>query len=310
MLKNSLSLIRPPKLNPGDKVGVVSPAGPVDKKQLQNGLDVVSEMGFYPVVGKYVYYRSRFLAGTDSQRANDIMDMVRNPEIKAIFCARGGYGTNRVLEYLDAKVIRANAKIFVGSSDITLLLHYLYLHCGLLSFHGPMVAGSFGRSPMKQSRKQIKNILMGKPTLLTCRHAKVFSKGIATGKITGGCLTLLCRSLSTSYEVQTRNRILIIEDVNEPLYKLDGMLWQLKAAGKFKGIRGIVFGEMINCKPQKYSDGKFEDILADLFPNPKIPIITNCPVGHGKEVWTLPFETQATLNTSEKSLELKNCGVK
>ena len=132
MLKNSLSLIRPPKLNPGDKVGVVSPAGPVNKKQLQNGLDVVSEMGFYPVVGKYVYSRSRFLAGTDSQRANDIMDMVRNPEIKAIFCARGGYGTNRVLEYLDAKVIRANAKIFVGSSDITLLLHYLYLYCCLL----------------------------------------------------------------------------------------------------------------------------------------------------------------------------------
>jgi len=121
---------------------------------------------------------------------------------------------------------------------------------------------------------------------------------------------LLCRSLSTSYEAQTRNRILIIEDVNEPLYKLDGMLWQLKAAGKFKGIRGIVFGEMINCKPQKYSDGKFEDILADLFPNPKIPIITHCPVGHGKEIWTLPFETQATLNASAKSLELKNCGVK
>ena len=112
-------MIRPPKLNPGDKVGVVSPAGPVNKKQLQNGLDVISEMGFYPVVGKYVYSRSRFLAGTDSQRANDIMDMVRNPEIKAIFCARGGYGTNRVLEYLDAKVIRANAKFFVGSSDIT-----------------------------------------------------------------------------------------------------------------------------------------------------------------------------------------------
>ena len=88
------------------------------------------------------------------------------------------------------------------------------------------------------------------------------------------------------------------------------MLWQLKAAGKFKGVRGIVFGEMINCKPQKHSDGKFEDILDDLFPNPKIPIITHCPIGHGKEIWTLPLETQATLNASAKSLELKNCGVK
>ncbi|MEK9629240.1 MAG: LD-carboxypeptidase [Nitrospinota bacterium] len=310
MSKNSRSLIRPQKLNAGDKVAVVAPAGPVERESLDKGLDVISEMGFQPVPGKHVYKRSRFLAGTDSQRANDIMDMVRNPEIKAIFCARGGYGTNRILQYLDPKVIRANAKIFVGSSDITLLLHYLYLQCGVVGFHGPMVAGSFGRAPMKQSQKQFKNILMGKPTMLCSKKSQVFSKGIATGKLTGGCLTLLCRSLGTSYELQTKNRILFVEDVNEPLYKLDGMLWQLKAAGKFKGVRGVIFGEMIGCKPQKPGDGKLEDILADLFPDPQIPILTHCPVGHGKEIWTLPFETQATLDASEKSLELKNCGVK
>ncbi len=312
MSKKTQSLIRPSKLNPGDIVGVVAPAGPVDKEQLQNGLDVISEMGFQPVLGKYVHSRSRFLAGTDSQRAKDIMDMVRNPEIKAIFCARGGYGTNRVLDHLDGKVIRAHAKIFVGSSDITLLLHYLYLQCGVLGFHGPMVAGSFGRSPMKKSREHFKNILTGKPLAksLSCKSSKVFSKGSATGKITGGCLTLLCRSLGTPYEMQTRNRILFIEDVNEPLYKLDGMLWQLKAAGKFKGVRGIIFGEMVNCNPQKPGDGKLQDVLADLFPKPDIPILTHCPIGHGKEIWTLPLETQATLDTSRKTLELKNCGVK
>lgn len=312
MSKKTLSLIRPPKLEQGDKVGVVAPAGPVDKKQLQNGLEVISEMGFQPVVGRYVHCRSRFLAGSDMQRAQDIMDMVRNPEIKAVFCARGGYGTNRVLQYLDAKVIRANAKVFVGSSDITLLLHYLYLHCGVLGFHGPMVAGSFGRAPMKQSRKHFKNILMGKVSAksLHCRNAKVFAKGTGAGKITGGCLTLLCRSLNTPYEIQTRNRILLIEDVNEPLYKLDGMLWQLQAAGKFKGVRGIIFGEMVNCNSQKPGDGKLQHVLADLFPDPKIPILTHCPIGHGKEIWTLPFETQATLDTSSKTLILKNCGVK
>ena len=310
MSKKLKPLIRPPKLNLEDKVGVVTPAGPVDKKQLQKGLDVISGMGFQPVLGKYVYNQSRFFAGTDLQRAKDVMDMVRNPEIKAIFCARGGYGTNRILEHLDAKAIRTHAKIFVGSSDITLLLHYLYLYCGLVGFHGPMVAGSFGRAPMKQSREQFKNILMGKPSSLFCRKAKVFSKGSATGKITGGCLTLLCRSLGTPYDIKTYNRILFIEDVSEPLYKLDGMLWQLKAAGKFKGVRGIVFGEMVNCNPQKPGDGKLENILSDLFPKPDIPILTHCPIGHSNEIWTLPFETQATLNTSIKTLELKNCGVK
>jgi muramoyltetrapeptide carboxypeptidase len=175
-----------------------------------------------------------------------------------------------------------------------------------------MVVGSFGRAPMPQSRKQFKNILMGEASAksLHCRNAKVFSKGIATGKITGGCLTLLCRSLGTPYEIQTRNRILFIEDVSEPLYKLDGMLWQLKAAGKFKGVRGIIFGEMVNCNPQKSGDGKLEDILGGLFPKPDIPILTHCPIGHSKEIWTLPFETQTTLDASTKSLELKNCGVK
>ena len=312
MSKKTLSLIRPPKLNLGDKVGVVAPAGPVDKQQLHNGLDVISKMGFQPVLGRQIYSHSRYFAGDDLQRAQDIMDMVRNPEIKAVFCARGGYGTNRVLKHLDAKVIRANAKIFVGSSDITILLHYLYLHCGVLGFHGPMVVGSFGRAPMPQSRKQFRNILMGEASAksLHCRNAKVFSKGIATGKITGGCLTLLCRSLGTPYEIQTRNRILFIEDVSEPLYKLDGMLWQLKAAGKFKGVRGIIFGEMVNCNPQKPGDGKLEDVLASLFLKPDIPILTHCPIGHSKEIWTLPFETQATFDASTKSLELKNCGVK
>ena len=303
-------MTRPPKLNLRDKVGVVAPAGPVDKAQLQKGLGVISEMGFQPVLGRYVYNRSRFFAGTDLQRAKDIMDMVLNPEIKAIFCARGGYGTNRILEYLDAKSIRANTKIFVGSSDITLLLHYLYLHCGLVGFHGPLIAGSFGRTPMKQSQEQFRNILMGKSTSLFCRKAKVFSKGTAMGKITGGCLTLLCRSLGTPYDIQTHNRILFIEDVNEPFYKLDGMLWQLKAAGKFKRVRGIIFGEMVNCNPQKPGDGKLENILSDLFPKAEIPILTNCPIGHSNEVWTLPLETQATLDTSIKTLELKNCGVK
>ena len=289
---------------------MVAPAGPVNKKQLEKGLEVVSEMGFEPVLGNFVHERSRFLAGTDLQRAKDVMSMFSNREIKAIFCARGGYGANRILEHLDAKVIRKNAKIFVGSSDITVLLHYLYLKVGVLGFHGPMIAGSFGRTPMKSSREQFKNILMGKSTLLRCRKAKVLSKGSAKGRLTGGCLTLLCRSLGTPYEIQTRNRILFIEDVNEPLYKVDGMLWQLKAAGKFKGVRGIVFGEMVNCKTQEPGEGKFENILVDLFPDLNIPILTHCPIGHGKEIWTLPLETQATLDTSTKILDLQNCGVK
>lgn len=312
-MSNSIhSLIRPPQLKQGDVVGVVAPAGPVDKKQLETGLAVIRAMGFEPLLGRYVYARSRYMAGPDPDRAQDLMDMFQNPEVRAIFCARGGYGANRILPHLNLKIIRANPKAVVGSSDITMLLNFLVQHCGLIAFHGPMVAGSFGRTEMKQSRWKFKALLTGdsKSRVFRSPQAKVFSRGVAQGKLTGGCLTLLCRSLNTPYEIKTRNRIVLIEDVNEPLYRVDGMLWQLKNAGMFRGVRGIVLGEMVNCRAQRQGEGTIEDILADLFPNPKFPILTHCPIGHGKEVWTLPLGVSATLDSTSKTLELKHCGVK
>ncbi len=307
-----LPLVRPLQLKRGDVVGVVAPAGPVDRHQLKVGLEVIRSMGFEPLLGRHIHARHRFMAGPDKARAQDLTDMFLAPEVKAIFCARGGYGANRILPHLNPDVIRDNPKVVVGSSDITLLLHFLVQKCRLVAFHGPMVAGSFGRSEMKQSRRQFKALLTGdiKSTKFRAPRARVFSKGVAQGKLTGGCLTLLCRSLKTPYEIETRNRILLIEDVNEPLYRIDGMLWQLKNAGLFKGVRGIVFGEMVNCRPQRRGDGTIADVLADLFPTPGFPILTHCPIGHGKEVWTLPLETPATLDSESKTLELKHCGVK
>ncbi len=312
MSSSIYSLIRPPHLKQGDVVGVVAPAGPVDKIQLETGLEVIRGMGFKPLLGRHVCARSRYMAGPDQARAQDLMDMFQNTEVRGIFCARGGYGSNRILSHLKPKIIRANPKIVVGSSDITLLLNFLVQNCGLIAFHGPMVAGSFGRAEMKQSRRQFKTLLTGdvKGRVFHSNRVKVFSKGVAQGKLTGGCLTLLCRSLNTPYEIQTRNRILLIEDVNEPLYRVDGMLWQLKNSGKFKGVRGIIFGEMINCRPQGKGEGTIEDVFTDIFPNPKIPILTNCPIGHGKEMWTLPFGSPATLDSVSKTLELKHGCVK
>ncbi|HAX46445.1 MAG TPA: LD-carboxypeptidase, partial [Nitrospina sp.] len=224
---------------------------------------------------------------------------------------RGGYGSNRVLSGLDPSVIRRNPKVFVGSSDITLLLLFLVQECSLVAFHGPMVAGNFGRYPMPKSKRQFCEILLGKKAgkRLTAKGARVFNPGIAEGKMTGGCLTLLCRSLGTPWEIKTRNRILLIEDVNEPLYKIDGMLWHLKQAGKFKGIRGVVFGEMVNCQPSKKAGGSFKEILRDVFADSSFPILTNFPAGHGREMLTLPMGVEARLDTKSKSLEFENCGV-
>lgn len=311
MAISNLRLIRPKKLKQGDMVGVVAPAGPVDPSHLEEGLGVIRGMGFQPVLGRFVNARKHFLAGADEDRADDLMVMFQNPEIKAIFCARGGYGVNRILPLLDSKIIRKNPKVVVGSSDITLLLIYLFQKCGLVSFHGPMVSGSFGCKPMKISKTQFRKILTGAKEggHLKASQAQVLQEGTARGKLIGGCLTLLCRSLKTPYEIQTRDGILLIEDVNEPAYRIDGMLWQLKVAGKFRGVKGLVFGEMINCRFGDGQKGRLEDLFQEIVPDRAIPVLANCPVGHGNEMWTLPLGIEATLDTHSKSLRLKNNGV-
>lgn len=311
MVSSNLQLIRPKKLKQGDMVGVVAPAGPVDPAHLEEGLGVIRGMGFQPILGRFVNDRKHFLAGEDEDRADDLMVMFQNPEIKAIFCARGGYGANRILPLLDTKIIRKNPKVVVGSSEITLLLSYLLQKCGLVSFHGPMVAGSFGCKPMKISKTQFRKVLTGDKEggHLKAPQAQVLQKGTARGKLVGGCLTLLCRSLKTPYEVQTRDGILLIEDVNEPAYRIDGMLWQLKVAGKFREVKGIVFGEMINCRFGDGQKGRLEDLFRNIVPDRAIPVLIGCPVGHGSEMWTLPLGIEATLNTGSKSLRLKINGV-
>ncbi len=290
---------------------MVAPAGVVDPKELSKGLKVLRGMGLEPVIGEHVHSRRRYLAGTDRERSKDLMAMFEDKRVRAVFCARGGYGADRVISHLKAGVIRRNPKIFVGSSDITLLLLYLSQRCSLVTYHGPMVAGSFGRHPMTKSRKQFKDLLMGKEAgnRLASSKIRVLNSGTAKGKITGGCLTLLCRSLKTSYEIDTRNRILLIEDVNEPLYRIDGMLWQLKQAGKFKDVRAIVFGEMIDCRPDR-NGGSLEDIVREVFDGSSFPILMNAPIGHGREMWTVPFGVQARLDTDSKSLELDHCGLR
>jgi len=309
-MSESKKLTRPRKLEKGDAVGVVAPAGPVDPELLEKGLKVLRSMKLEPILGKHVFSRRGYLAGKDEDRADDLMSMFENKDVKAILCARGGYGVNRLLPLLKPNVIRKNPKILVGASDITLLLLYLTRKCSMVAFHGPMVEGNFGQYDMKKTKKQFHDLLTGQPggKTLVSPKAGVLRPGVGKGEITGGCLTLLCRSLGTPYEVQTRNKILLIEDVNEAPYRIDGMLWQLKAAGKFRDVKGIVLGEMVNCHPKKSGNGVTGQYYQEMFDGLSIPIVTNFPIGHGREMWTLPFGVPATLNAEAKTIQLQHCG--
>ncbi|MGV7221168.1 MAG: S66 peptidase family protein [Nitrospinales bacterium] len=303
--------LKPARLKKGDAIGVVAPAGPVDYTQLDKGLNIIRQMGLNPVSGKHILSRSGFLAGTDEERAEDLMSMFRDPKIKGIFCARGGYGVNRILPLLDSKIIRKNPKIVVGSSDITFLLLYLQKKCSLIAFHGPLVAASFGSRKMRLSEGWLWNMLSSKPGAkkVSTSMARVLKAGKAEGQLAGGCLTLQCRSLKTPYEINTDEKILLIEDVNEPAYRIDGMLWQLRQAGKFKNVQAVIFGEMVNCKFNSDQKGTLDEMITDFFKSDSFPVIINCPVGHGKEIWTLPLGVGAKLNTKTKSLTLDSCGV-
>jgi muramoyltetrapeptide carboxypeptidase len=310
-MSESKKIVRPERLKKGDLVGVVAPAGPVDPDLLEKGLKTLRRKELKPLLGKYVLSRRGYLAGKDEDRAEDLMSMFANKDVKAIFCVRGGYGVNRLLPWLKPNIIRKNPKIFVGASDITLLLLYLYQKCSLVGFHGPMVAGNFGRYAMRKSKKQFFDLLTGQPEgkTMVSSQAHTLNPGVAKGEITGGCLTLLCRSLKTPFEVQTRNKILLIEDVNEAPYRIDGMLWQLKAAGKFRDVKGIILGEMVNCFPKKSANGLPGQMYQEIFDGLSVPIVVNFPVGHGKEMWTLPFGVEATLDAGAKSIQLQDCGV-
>ncbi len=306
-----ISLNKPKKLKKGDNIGIIAPAGAVDSVELEKGLKVIKRMGFNPVLSQHIGNKNRTMAGSDSERAFDLMTMFADSEIKGIFCARGGYGSNRILPLLTSKVIRENPKVFVGSSDITALHIFLNQKCSLHTFHGPMIAGSFGRAEMKRSQKSFAEILMGKTSAkkMSSRQIQVIQPGSVKGELAGGCLSLLCRSLRTLHEIKTDNKILLIEDVNEPYYKLDGMLWQLKQAGKFKNLKGVLLGEMIGCRPANKKDGPLEHIVKEIFADYSYPILMNAPIGHGEEMWTLPLGIKATLDSKLRSLTLDSCGV-
>ena len=295
--------IEPQKLKSGDRVGVVAPAGPLEPGTLDKGLAVLRQMGFDPVEGRHVRKRAGFLAGGDAERADDLMTLFRDPDVRAIVCARGGYGVNRILPLLKAETIRNNPKWLVGSSDITLLLVYLNQRCRMVAGHGPMAAASFGCRPMRFSRGQLKCFLtQDSPISLHDKKSRTLNGGTAEGRLTGGNLTLLCRSLGTPYEVETRNSILLIEDVNEPAYRIDGMLWQLKQAGKFKGINGVILGEMVGCRFNKGQKGRLDDVFLDHLGPANIPVLANCPVGHGNEIWTVPMGRKVLLNAGRRVL--------
>lgn len=297
-------LAKPPALRKGDLIGVVAPAGVVKPDDLAAGIRRLEELGFRVKLGRSVHRSARYLAGRDQDRADDVMAMFADGDVRAVVAARGGYGTSRVIPFLDPDVLSQHPKIFVGSSDLTLLLHFLWRSCGFITFHGPMVSPNFGKYSSQTTNDTFLRVLSSTtapgPFLLT--GVKALKGGSAEGILTGGCLSLVCQTIGTPYEIDTDHAILFLEDINEPPYRIDRMLTYLKQLGKFDAVRAVVFGLMPDCHPSPQELYTLEDVIRDVLGDLPCPILFDFPSGHGGTNVTLPFGVRAAVDGATLSL--------
>jgi muramoyltetrapeptide carboxypeptidase len=299
-------------LKPGGTVGVIAPAGSVKQESLLKGAAELQRLGFQVVCSDSALSQHYYFAGSHEERAGEFTRMFEDPRIDAIFCARGGYGCHHVVTRLDPKRIKANPKIFIGYSDITVLLQFLENACQMTCFHGPMVAREFAMGEPFYARESLLECLtrVSPSQRVTSSELETLQPGIARGRLTGGCLSLLTATLGTPYEIQTAGKILFLEDVNAKPYQVDRMLMHLKLADKLENVQGIVFGEMLHCVPSPEQEYGLQEIIFDILREFGFPILYGLPSGHTSTgALTLPFGVPVLLNANDKYLQLEDAAV-
>jgi len=315
--------IKPARLNNGDTLGVIAPASaPANPQNIDLALTALERLGFKPKAATNLRKRWGYLAGTDRERADDIMEMFQDEAVKAILCFRGGYGAARLLPLLDYKTVRANPKIFIGYSDIT-SLHCAFLRqANLISFHGPMLNSDFIKDNMPEFtlRSFLRTLTQSCAPGSLCegypkKTVRILSPGTASGPLVGGNISILCASLATPYQPSFKGAILFIEDLDEEPYRFDRMLTQLLNAGLLQSLAGIAVGINKNCKDPKARRAKeyrqtLDDVLQERLLPLKIPIVAGLPFGHVRHNATLPIGARATLDGLKGDLLVTEAAVR
>jgi muramoyltetrapeptide carboxypeptidase len=330
---------RPVRLNFGDTVGIVAPASPpIDPKIINRCADALEKLGFKPKLASNARKRNGFLAGSDRERASDLMKMFTDKKVKAIFSLRGGYGAARILPLLDYKTIRANPKIFLGYSDITSLHCALLTRANLISFHGPTLSFHFGKGDAPEFTRQslLRTLMNPKPPGSICdgydgKTVRILRGGKATGQLIGGNLSVLCTTLATPYQPSFKGGILFLEDIGEPPYRMDRMLTHLLNAGLLQQVAGIAIGINKDCEDPKAKKSReyrrtqmgqasslspqtdkmsvpqrqtLDDVLKERLLPLKIPVVTGLPFGHVRHNATLPVGARVTLDAENGDLSV------
>lgn len=335
-----MEILKPPRLKKGDLIGIAAPASPPSSyKKLSTGIRYLEQLGYNVLLGKHLHDRRGYLAGSDEARARDLNDLFSNPKVKAIFMARGGYGSHRILSLLNYNIIKRNPKILVGYSDITALQLAIFKMTRLITFSGPMVATEFGDGlngiaeeqcwqcltstrPLgvlkNPNQKKLNPLNRGmrtglRPPYSTSLSARRAVGGIVDrrGKLLGGNLSVVTALLGTSYFPPLKDSILVLEELEEPPYKIDRMLHHLKLAGVFSQSAGVVLGEFTDCHPldRKKPSLTLTQVFRDVFAPIHNPVLSGLHYGHVKGSVTLPLGIRTRLDATKGLLEFLESAV-
>ena len=297
--------IIPPYLQPGDTIGMVCPSGFMPKEKMQTCIDTLINWGYRILPGKTLGSQYNYFSGTDKERTDDLQSMMDNKKVKAIFCARGGYGLGRIIDDLDFKKFKKHPKWIIGFSDITVLESHLFAQYKIASLHAPMAAAFNDGGFENKYVQSLREAIMGRKANYNVDGHTLNRAGNCKGKLVGGNLSLLANLTGTPSEINMKNKILFIEDVGEYIYNVDRMLYQLKRSGKLAHLRGLIIGRFSDMKDTTVPFG--EDTFSainDIIKEYDYPVCYNFPVSHDEENYALKIGVDYKLNVSKTMVEL------
>lgn len=298
---------QPPFLKKGDTIAITCPAGYMERERVANCVDTLQEWGFRVVVGNRVGNASaNYFSGSDAERLAEFQQFLDDPTVRAILCARGGYGTSRIIDQIHFKKFRKYPKWIIGFSDITVLHSHIYSCFHIATLHGPMAAAFQPDRSVPDHLLSLRHALEGGKNSYQCASHPLNRKGNAVGELVGGNLALLAHLCGTPSELKTKGRILFIEDVGEYLYNIDRMLLQLKRSGKLDKLAGMIVGGFTDNKDTDRPFGRsVEEIIRETVEEYSYPVCFGFPVSHGKENVTLKVGAGYKLKVSKARVELE-----
>ncbi|MGF6376109.1 muramoyltetrapeptide carboxypeptidase [Clostridiales Family XIII bacterium PM5-7] len=297
----------PKKLRKGDTVGIICPSSPIATERIGQCVDAINRLGYNVKLADNLDVNyGGYMTGNGKARAKWVNDMFADPEVDAIICARGGEGGSRAMEYVDFELIKQNPKIFVGYSDVTCLHLGITQNCGFVTFHGAMVSANFVDDFDAETEASFFGAVNADADY-EYKNPKGFELGVlksgkATGQLTGGNLSLLSASMGTPYEVDTKDKIIFLEEVSEPVYNIDKWMHQLRFAGKLQECKGILLGQFTDVVNKRCPEYDVNQCVMEALDGIDIPVMYNIQSGHEKPMTTLPLGAMCTMDTEDKTI--------